>query len=42
MTIPASEVVAATEAQQSASILRKRLSVFLALLPFSLPSSPVS
>jgi hypothetical protein len=40
MTIPASEVVAATEAQQSASILRKlRLSVFLASLPFGLPLS---
>jgi len=37
MTIPASEVVAATEAQQSASILRRlRLSVFLISLPFGM------
>ena len=37
MMIPASEVVAATEAQQSASILRRlRLSVFLVSLPFGM------
>jgi hypothetical protein len=37
MTIPASEVVAATEAQQSVSILRRlRLSVLLATLPFGM------